>query len=170
MNTISNEPMIDAKDLANFVLDVADESNIAVTNLALQKLMFFCHGSLLVHFDQRLVRNKFEAWRFGPVIPAVYDVFSAFKREAITSRAVHFDKLERRFYVEPFVPDLQLKAFLTTVIRKYGDLDPIALFKLSHAHDGPWHRAKEAYSERANFGQTIDNALIKESFYAVSIS
>jgi uncharacterized phage-associated protein len=63
----SSELPADARDIANYVLDLADNVSVAVSNLALQKILFFCHGNFLVHYDLQLFHNPIEAWKFGPV-------------------------------------------------------------------------------------------------------
>jgi uncharacterized phage-associated protein len=156
---------IDGRDLANYILDVADGEGISVSNLALQKILFFCHANHLVHFGRPLIHSQFLAWGLGPVILSVYEVFKPFDSAPITARAVQFDKLERRFFVKRFSPSGDLESFLRSVILGYGRLSASALVKLSHEHNGPWDIALRAYREGANFGKTISDSLITANFY-----
>ena len=62
----------DPRVVANLILDIRDELNLETTNLELQKLLYFSHAFSLNRFDVPLVSGFFEAWKNGPVNPAVY--------------------------------------------------------------------------------------------------
>ena len=78
--------MIEAHDgraIANFILDYCDSRGSRVTNLALLKLVYFCHVWSLIKLGRPLVRHKFEAWELGPVLPYLYRAFKKFDRAPI---------------------------------------------------------------------------------------
>jgi uncharacterized phage-associated protein len=158
---------VDARDVANYILDVADEWGTSISNLALQKILFFCHGNFLVHFNVALLHNPFEAWRFGPVIRSVYEAFKVFGRSPITARALHVDALDERVFVEPLVPSPQVKEFLDKVILSYAAMSPSSMVHLTHTHEGPWETALSASKTAANIGMRIDNEIIKTRFAKV---
>jgi len=155
---------VDARDLANYILDVADVNCSTISNLALQKILYFCHANFLVHFDTPLFHNPIEAWRFGPVVRSVYETFRVFGREPITARALHLDPLDGRVFVVPFRPAADAKYFLENVISAYSKMDAFALACLTHEQDGPWSAALEAYGTTANVGLRIEDDLIRERF------
>ena len=66
---------IDARAICNMMLDVAQEANITVSNLALQKLLYFAHARHLIETKRPLVTGYFEAWQYGPDHPAAYNAF-----------------------------------------------------------------------------------------------
>lgn len=43
-----------------------------VTQMKLQKLVFFAHGLHLAKHDAPLIKERFQAWKFGPVVPSIY--------------------------------------------------------------------------------------------------
>ena len=69
-------PNINAIEMAHYILGYASRKQIPVTNLKLQKLLFFCQGWYLASKGSLLFDESFEAWPKGP---AIYDVWSAFK-------------------------------------------------------------------------------------------
>ena len=48
-----------------------------LTNLKLQKLLYYQQGFHLAFFGTPLFAEDVEAWMYGPVVPAVYDEYSA---------------------------------------------------------------------------------------------
>lgn len=53
----------DPRAVANLLLDEADQRGTKVTNLALQKLLYFAHGIHLTQTKQPLLTGYFEAWQ-----------------------------------------------------------------------------------------------------------
>jgi len=47
--------MRDGREVANYVLDYADESGVSVTNLSLQKITYFCHVWFLISANKPLI-------------------------------------------------------------------------------------------------------------------
>ena len=68
--------MITARDVANYFLSLVDEDQgDSISNLRLQKLMYYAQGYLLALKDRPLIHEEFEAWEHGPVIPGLYNSF-----------------------------------------------------------------------------------------------
>jgi uncharacterized phage-associated protein len=61
------KPPYDPRAVANLLLDLADRDDLAITNLVLQKLLYFAHGHFLIRTRCPLVQGGFEAWTYGPV-------------------------------------------------------------------------------------------------------
>ncbi len=78
--------------VANYILDKLGKHKIKdVTNLKLQKLLYFAYGINLVLYDDILFDSNIHAYRLGPVIPDVYREFKDHGKNIITTRA-HFLK------------------------------------------------------------------------------
>jgi uncharacterized phage-associated protein len=90
---MSNANACDPRSVANLLLDIADAQRRPVTNLALQKLLYFAHAIFLVETSKPLVSGYFEAWQYGPVHPLVYKAFQEAADKPITSRASRMDVL-----------------------------------------------------------------------------
>src|SRR5258705_3438157 len=77
----------DVRAIANFVLDLADERGRAVSNLSINKIVYFLHANYLARFDRPLVPAKIDAWNYGPVLRELYREFKKFDDRPISGRA-----------------------------------------------------------------------------------
>ena len=114
----------DPRGIANLMLDQAEARGIRISNLALQKLLYFAHGIYLTQNKRPLVSGYFEAWKHWPVHPAVYRAFKGAGADAITRRAVARDPLTGAERDLPPPNDQEVQELITDVIRKYGKLSP----------------------------------------------
>lgn len=73
------------KDIANKLLHRAwiDESSELLSNMKLQKLLYYQQGFHLAYFGTPLFNEDIVAWQYGPVVPEVYDAFKEFGRAGI---------------------------------------------------------------------------------------
>ncbi|GAA0027409.1 MULTISPECIES: Panacea domain-containing protein [Bradyrhizobium] len=154
----------DGRAIANFVLDYCDSRGRPVTNLSLQKIVYFCHVWSLIELGRPLVRHKFEAWEFGPVLPYLYREFRAFDRSPITGRSTQLSRIDGRQAVVEYLFDSQTDALLQKIIGFYSQLRTSELVKLTHADDGPWHKVWN-HGGIVNPGMRIDDSEIVR-FYA----
>lgn len=75
--------MYKAIDIAKYIICYANENDVNVTNLKLQKLLYYAQAWYLVNFGKPLFDEKIEAWQFGPVVPVVYNEFKSFGKNPI---------------------------------------------------------------------------------------
>jgi uncharacterized phage-associated protein len=54
-----------------------------VTQMKLQKMVYFAHGYHLAKYGEPLIREEFEAWKFGPVIPDIYQSYKLYGSDPI---------------------------------------------------------------------------------------
>lgn len=54
-----------------------------ISNLKLQKLLYFMQGFHLAWFGAPLFGERMEAWTYGPVVPVVFQEFKRYKQRAI---------------------------------------------------------------------------------------
>ena len=60
---------------ANNMIRRAKEQDLKITNLKLQKLLYFLYTRYLFDTKTPLFSNRFEAWQYGPVLTEIYDIF-----------------------------------------------------------------------------------------------
>ena len=73
-----------ALDIARYIICIANRNGDIITNLKLQKLLYYAQAWFLVNSNgKRLFVDNIEAWQYGPVIPPVYSEFSHFGRSPI---------------------------------------------------------------------------------------
>lgn len=128
----------DGRAVANRILDLCEAESLPVTNLSLQKLVYFCHVWCLVKLRKPLVRHQFEAWQHGPVLQYLYREFKVFEAECITARAKGLNPASGKLEVvspelDPLVDDV-----VQRVLSFYARMRPGTLVELSHVPGGPW--------------------------------
>jgi uncharacterized phage-associated protein len=128
----------DARSIANLMLDEADRIGSRVTNLALQKLLYFAHATFLIERKQPLVSGYFEAWRYGPVHPGAYQAFRAAADREISFRAARLNVVTGVWteLSPPYDPDV--RRHVARVMHLYGRLTPGRLVEIAHAKQAPW--------------------------------
>lgn len=154
-----------AKGIANYVLDWSQDNGIKRTNLDVQKLVYFCHVLYLVETRQALVRESFEAWKYGPVIPALYRALKNNEDRCITSRLTSLSAktgLQEEVSLE-FLPHDE--DILNRSMRIYGALSTFDLVDISHEMGGPWFSRYQS-DEQSQSGLRILNKKILE-FYSL---
>lgn len=158
----------DARQVANFILDLCDRRQRQITNLSLQKVVYFCHVWSLIELDRPLLRHNFEAWKYGPVIQYLYRDFRDFDRSPISARSMSLDPLTGKYIVVNYDFDSETQALLSRVANFYTQLSASELVRLSHVTDGPWHHVWN-HVHPANPGMQISNASILEFYSKVSL-
>jgi uncharacterized phage-associated protein len=63
----------------------AIESGNPVTQMKLQKLVYFAHGLHLASYDEPLISEYFQAWKYGPVVPAIYQEYKYYGSSPIAT-------------------------------------------------------------------------------------
>jgi len=131
--------------VANTLLQRAfKEGRTDVTNMKLQKLMFFLNGWHLAVTGQPATQDPFEVWQYGPVIPSLYRKVQEYGRAPISRYIKEFDPRsgsERAFVVHPDCK--KFYEILDAVWEKYIGIDALRLSTMTHRPGTPWRRAKD---------------------------
>lgn len=72
--------------VSQYIIDHEWEENKPVSNLRLQKLLYFIQGYFYMCYGHRCFDDKIEAWDFGPVIPNVYREYKVYGSCIIITR------------------------------------------------------------------------------------
>ncbi|NMM93303.1 Panacea domain-containing protein [Bifidobacterium oedipodis] len=129
--------MPDVLDVANFFISAAEsegEDGEGVSNLKLQKLLYFAQIASLQETRAPLFDDDFEAWDYGPVVPSVYRTFKANHGEPIRVTYGPFD--HTKFTAEQY--DL-----LNRVYRQYRQYSAYGLANMTHQPGLPWSECRE---------------------------
>ena len=155
--------MYDVRSIANWVLDQADGVGTQLSNMALNKIVYFIIEKALVERGELLTAAKIEAWEHGPVIREIYHSFKTHGDGPITSRAKCFDSATRSMVVagEAF-EDCDTELF-EEALEAYIHLTAAQLRALSHQPGSPWHRVWW-HDGHINPGMEISIDTIHESF------
>lgn len=147
----------DGRAIANSVLDLAEESGISLSNLALQKVIFFCHAWNLVDTGEPLVKNDFEAWEHGPVLQYIYRQFRDFEKSAVRGRAKGLNSYTGKQEIISAILPQDILDRIRRVVAFYGRLNPWDLVELTHIKNGPWDKVWN-HEGKVNPGMKISNA------------
>jgi uncharacterized phage-associated protein len=135
-------------DIANELLRLADEGNgDLMTNLKLQKLLYYQQGFHLAYFGQPLFNEDIEAWMYGPVVPVVYRNYEANGRVGIEPDATKTFE---------FNSEEELRLFLK-VYDIYNQYSASYLIEMTH-HESPWMQTP------VGVGNVISKESMKEFF------
>ncbi len=144
-----------AADVAACIINLACDMEKPVSNLQLQKLLFFSQCSYLQHTNGiPLFSDQIVAWQYGPVVKSVYRTYSVHGASSITKPIKPIDSFANGTHRE-FVPLIgdALKIVKKTV-EKWIDLPAWSLVRETHKDGGAWHYVY--YNEEA--GQSIEGA------------
>lgn len=67
-----------ARDVANYIVKECSDHDLSITNLQLQKILYYIQVHFLQNENRALFSDDIEAWQFGPVVRDVYDQYSTF--------------------------------------------------------------------------------------------
>src|SRR5260370_13471552 len=76
-----------AKAVANEFLELAKKDGQQLTQMQLQKLVYFAYGWYLAITGTRLIDERVEAWQWGPVVPSIYKEFKRFRSSSVREPA-----------------------------------------------------------------------------------
>lgn len=138
-----------ALDIANKIVNSIDtEKGDTISNLKLQKLLYYMQGFHIAIFDTPLFEEKVVAWNYGPVVREVYHHFSKFQ-----SGHIVLDADTEIISLNPNQEDL-----FNQVMKEYGQYSAIKLMDMTH-EENPW---KSVFFSNPNGEITVE--LLKEYF------
>jgi len=146
---------IGAKAVARWFVNHADrDAGEAITQLKLQKLVYYADAWFLANFDKPLIKEEFEAWAHGPVVRSLYAKY----------RSKGWEALPRE--TGQGVPE-DIENYLEAVFEKYGQYSAKKLEKMTHSEE-PWLDARGNLSPEAASNTNISKLLMR-NFYGEKI-
>ena len=122
------KPMTDCAKVAGYFVALVDESaGDALTNLKLQKLLYYAQGFHLASFGAPLFGEQIEAWEHGPVVPELYRSLKQHGAEPIP--------VDPDFNPEEL--DLDVRLLLEDIYSVYGQFSASKLRNMTHG-EPPW--------------------------------
>ena len=155
--------MLDVRAVANKVLDRADKSGIDVTNMALNKIVYFVHCDHLLERGDPLVRAKIEAWKHGPVFREVYHEFKKWDDKPIRSRATKVDPTTGEVVLAAAHFGADEDKYISSLIDRYLHFTAAHLRAISHTEGGPWYVVWD-HEGNSNPGMQITDDLIRKHY------
>lgn len=130
LNLYTEDEMAKALNIANYFIEIAnrvDENDL--TNLKLQKILYFAQRDHFRNTQSVLFEDKIEAWKYGPVVPDVYHRYKYCGNFPITLADIPQDMSEE-------IPE---KDFLDGIWIKYGIYSANKLVQITHAPGTAWN-------------------------------
>ncbi len=78
-----------AAQVAKILLRFAEEDGVPLTNLHLQKLLYYVQGKALGRENRKAFSDDIEAWKLGPVVPTIYHMVKNPQKTSIDSEVFH---------------------------------------------------------------------------------
>ena len=128
--------MYSAHDVAVYIINWCNEHRISISNLKLQKLLYFVQGEASARSPHRLIDDDFYAWQLGPVVPHVYSDYAMYSSSQIPKQIVRRE-----------ISDGE-KSIIDMALVKYASYTPWALVEKSHNQD-PWKYNYTIFGDRA---------------------
>lgn len=154
----------DIMDIAIFIVNYCAETKRPISNLYLQKLLYFVHAFFLVETKEQkpLFNSKMEAWAYGPAFPEVYYSFDSYICDKIPYQDSysHFSSLQKIQY-NKYNIDTRDREIIMYIIDKYRDRS-LADIVFYTQNQTPWSEAYGLYGN--NRSKTISNDAIKNYF------
>ncbi|MBQ2699658.1 MAG: DUF4065 domain-containing protein [Clostridia bacterium] len=120
----------DASSVAKYIVSYCIKKNNPITNLKLQKMLYFLWVDYYKQTRKALFTDSFYAWQLGPVVPSVYFEYCSYGGMPIVPL---FEK-----HFPPPVLTVELQNTLPHIMDKYIQLSARALVDKTHAEGTPW--------------------------------
>lgn len=122
--------MYTALDVAKYIVVKCMKDGHPITNLQLQKILFYIQREYLFATDQPLFKDSFESWKFGPVVPKVYYRYCGFSGNEIN------------FQIDMTIPKIKNedKKVINRITEEKRVLMPWDLVKETQQKGGAWDR------------------------------
>ena len=147
------------RQLANWILDYAEGLNVELSNMGLNKILFFAYEHSLLKYNRKLTNAKIEAWDHGPVFREVYRSFKQHGNRSITDRASVYDPLSDSLKIANTDIHQRDQEIISEAIKDLIHLPAFVLRELSHSNNGAWARVWY-HPEKSNPGMEISDEII----------
>ncbi|MCA1991342.1 MAG: DUF4065 domain-containing protein [Coleofasciculus sp. S288] len=138
--------MIDSLNAARYFIVRAYEDGIEaeMTNMKVQKLLYYAQSLHLALYDEPLFDEVIQAWRYGPVCPPAYRFYSEFEANQlpIPSKDILLQ-----------IPD-QKRELLEEIWEYFGGYHAYRLSDMTHL-EFPWKKARKGLPSDASSTEPI---------------
>ena len=124
----------DALDIAKYIIRWCDKNELRITNLQLQKILFFIQKESIRRRGYGIFSNRIEAWQYGPVIPDVFYEFAGFGAMKLV---LYEDLFSENSSKDTFI-DNDSKKIIENILKECIYIYPWDLVAKSHVSDGAW--------------------------------
>lgn len=150
--------MATALDSARLLIQLGYSSNDpedsdCLCPLRLQKLLYYVQGWSLALRGRPMFGERIEAWKFGPVIPEIYQRFKPFG----------FGIIKPDDAGEPENLSTVDRRFIETIWAEYKAYSATKLREMTHG-ESPWNDARRGLPSEARSSEVISNEALRNFF------
>jgi len=147
------DPLVEK--IADYLIWFCHEHGGLLTNLKLQKLLYYAQGWFLTLKGKVLFSDSIEAWIHGPVIPIIYHQFKEYSYNAISK--------------EVLKPDLsdEITDHLHEIIKVFGGCSAYELELMTHREE-PWIKARRGIPADISCQNEITTESMKQYFARIA--
>lgn len=141
--------MYNVMDVARFIVNYSIEIGRPVSNLKLQKLLYFVQVAFISRYGVPCFDEPIVHWRHGPVVESVYQKYKAYGAENITDKELEYFS----FYFDPETMSFVTKwkkynenifefihsVLIKSIVEQYKDVLPWDMVELTHKEE-PWKK------------------------------
>lgn len=129
------------KDIARYILYRFVFDGDTITNLKMQKVLYYVYAWHLVLHKERCFEEKFQAWPIGPVL---YSIYKDLKRFGFQPIDASFSGIKDEKDLEKLKDAIgsKLLAIIDNVYKAYGVKSSFELVSLTH-NESPWKNARK---------------------------
>jgi Uncharacterized phage-associated protein len=152
--------MITARTVAQFFLAFANDCQELITNLKLNKLVYYAQAWHLALFNEPLFDDQIEAWVHGPVVPVLYSEYRGYRYRPILDNDLDLGEIKQNF-------SSRQQELLDDIIEIYFPKTAYELEQLTHSED-PWIHARKGLAPDA-LSQNIISPESMQRYYATKL-
>lgn len=137
-------------DLAKHIVRLCIDENSPISNLQLQKILYYLQFGYYKNKCDILIKDDFEAWQFGPVISDVYDMFCTNGGEPISFMLPEANSEKIEYNDEKYIDKR---------VRKLRNMNPWDMVEETHKEGTAWYIT---YDNGRGYKRIIEKSLIFE--------
>ncbi len=130
--------MVSALNVSNNILERGFAEEIDITPMKLQKLVYLVFKNYYQDTKSVLFQDKFEVWKYGPVVRSIYDEFKHYQGNAIKDFCKESDG---SILIVNEKSSPRFKKAIDTIWGKYKMFDGIPLSEMTHRQGTAWYKA-----------------------------
>lgn len=116
-----------ASDVAKYIICKCSLDGEPISNLQLQKILYYIQKDFLQIHHRALFADEFEAWPFGPVVRSIYNKYCGFG-----SMTIYDDQV-----IEPQFSEEEKKC-IDSIVENKRSISPWKMVEDTHAEGKAW--------------------------------